>query len=66
MIRSLIVFLTVVQLSLIVRAEVSYASIKGFWEAAYDTDQDGEATIDDFIKFFNLMEPEHGISRADC
>lgn len=47
-------------------AEVSYDSLKGFWEATYDADKDGVANINDLIAYFNLMEPEHGISTADC
>lgn len=41
--------------------EVSYASLKGFWENTYDPDKDGKASLEDFVNYFKLMEPDHDI-----
>ena len=40
---------------ILIEAEVTYASLKGFWESTYDTDKNGEATIDDFVNYFRFM-----------
>lgn len=61
-----LVTLVVLCLCMFTKAEVSFESLKGFWEATYDMDKDGAASINDFIAYFNLMEPEHGINIADC
>lgn len=63
--KTSLVVLIVLFLCMFTNAEVSYDSLKGFWEATYDTDKDGVAGIDDFIAYFNLMEPEHGINAVD-
>jgi hypothetical protein len=47
--RLLLVFLT---LQTVLQTEVSYDSIKGFWEAIYDTDRDGKASLADFQSYF--------------
>ncbi len=44
-----------------VKAEVSYSSLKGFFEATYDLDKDGYANLDDFIEYFRFIEPEHDV-----
>ena len=36
-------------------AEVSYSNIKAFWEATYDTDKDGSASLADFIDYFRFI-----------
>jgi hypothetical protein len=44
--------------------EVSYSSLKGFWEATYDPDANGKASVEDFLKYFQLMEPEDNLTKA--
>ena len=46
-----------------VEAEVSYSSLKGFFEATYDQDKDGQASLDDFIEYFRFIEPEHDVEK---
>lgn len=39
--------------------EISYSNLKSFWEATYDTNQDGTASLEDFLDYFRFIEPEH-------
>jgi len=47
----------------VLTAEVSYASLKSFWESTYDTDKNGEANLQDFIEYFSFLEPEHQVEK---
>lgn len=60
------IFLYLIVLCSLARSEVSYTSLKGFWEATYDHDADGRASLDDFLRYFKLMEPEEEIPLAEC
>ena len=58
--------ITVLLLILIVaKAEVSLSNLQHFWEATYDADKDGVATVEEFTKYFQLMESEHGVTEED-
>jgi hypothetical protein len=43
-------------------AEVSLENLKGFFWATYDRDDDGIATVQEFVDYFRFMEPEHNIT----
>jgi hypothetical protein len=42
----------------ITNSEITYNSLKGFFEATYDQDGDGYANLEDFINYYHVMEPE--------
>ncbi len=47
------------------KAEVSLTNLQAFWEATYDADKDGFATMQEFTEYFQIMESEHHITEAD-
>lgn len=49
--------------SVAVTTEVTYSNIKSFWESTYDTDKNGEASLEDFIDYFRFIEPEHDVEQ---
>ena len=50
-----LIFLLCSITSLASSAEVTYSNLKSFWESTYDTDKDGEASLQDFINYFQFM-----------
>lgn len=58
------IFVILLYLLIFSHCEVSYSSLKGFWEATYDPDANGKASVEDFLKYFQLMEPEENLTKA--
>jgi hypothetical protein len=54
LIAALIIFALI---SLVLATEVTYSNMKSFWESTYDTDKNGEASLEDFIDYFRYIEP---------
>ena len=38
-------------------AEITYQNLKLFFEATYDSNKDGSATVEEFTEYFQFMEP---------
>jgi hypothetical protein len=38
-----------------VTAEITYQNLKLFFEATYDTNKDGSATVQEFVEYFQFM-----------
>lgn len=57
-----ITLLLITQLS---GAEISLANLKAFFWATYDRNNDGVATLQEFVDYFQFMEPEHELAPED-
>ena len=55
LIISLIFLLILLQTAL--NAEITYQNLKLFFEATYDSNKDGSATVEEFTEYFQFMEP---------
>ena len=44
---------------------VSLDNLKGFFWATYDRNDDGVATVQEFVDYFKFMEPQHNITQED-
>lgn len=56
---SCLLLLLVAQVSTTV---VTLDNLKGFFGATYDRDDDGSATVQEFVDYFQFMEPELNIT----
>ena len=64
--KLLLTFLcTFILLTQIYSTEVSLDNLKGFFWATYDRNDDGVATMQEFVDYFRFMEPEHNITEDD-
>jgi Ca2+-binding EF-hand superfamily protein len=65
MLRLKSIFILCFALVLFASAEVSMRNLVEFWKETYDRNNDGHATLEEFVEFFQHMEPEHHIIVED-
>jgi RNA:NAD 2'-phosphotransferase (TPT1/KptA family) len=58
-------YLVFLVLSIATTTEVTLSNLQGFFTATYDRDQDGFATLQEFVDYFRFMEPEHNLQEKD-
>ena len=46
-------------------ASVSLEHLQAFFNHTYDKNRDGVATLQEFVSYFQFMEPEHNLTEAD-
>lgn len=42
---------------------VSFHHLQAFFNQTYDQNRNGKATLDEFVDYFQFMEPEHNLTR---
>jgi hypothetical protein len=57
--------LTLISLPIINSATVSLHNVQSFFNTTYDRNRDGHATIEEFVQYFQKMEPEHNLTVDD-